>query len=319
MIKIRHAEYLDLIEIKLFLKKYWNENHVLVRDQNIFNHYFLNEKTNVVQFFLGLNDNDIIQGVLGYITNKQYDEDVSVNGAWLSMWKVIPNLHQPLGMQLLHSLESELDVDFVASFGINKQTIPIYKKLGFLSGHAQQYYFDLANPQKCELDGWDVVEGIKENFKNKRKFSKSTKYLKNKFIKLEFYNYKCFSIYKNSKLICQLVGRILFDPESKTNIYRVVDYVGSVEGISKFSFFQKKYKTNLEIDYIDIFLQDTSSINNLLEGFSLCNEFKYTPVYFEPFNSLFAKKYFCFKPIKGKISNIKIVTGDCDQDRPNKL
>jgi hypothetical protein len=143
MIKIRHALCSDIKDIKLFIKKYWGENHVLVKSNKIFNHLYINKRYNTLQFFIGLDNSQKIQGVIGYIKNSQYDSTVTVNGVWLALWKVKPNLNQPLGMQLLNTLENDLKADFIACFGINKLTVPIYKKLGYISGPAQQFFFQL--------------------------------------------------------------------------------------------------------------------------------------------------------------------------------
>ena len=268
MIEIRHAKVSDKLEIKSFLKKFWNKEHILVKNDKVFDHLYLNKNQKTLQFFLGLDTKKNICGLLGYIKNSQYDDNILYDGAWLALWKVRPNLNQPLGMQLLNSLENNLNVHYVACLGINKLTLPIYKKLGYISGETEHLFFEIKNNYRFDIQGWKISDDLCYFPQNTFK-TKSTEYLKNKFINTEFYDYKFFSIHKDDVLICQLVGRILFDPLNKTKIFRIVDYLGYEKGISAFAYLQAK--TKLGLDYIDIFFKDTL-LNKKIEGFTSCTK-----------------------------------------------
>ena len=53
--------------------------------------------------------------------------------------------------------------------------------------------------------------------------------------------------------------------------------------------------------------------------FETCTSQNYLPLYFEPFISDYKNKNFCFKKLnKDNIQDLLIITGDCDQERPNK-
>ena len=108
------------------------------------------------------------------------------------------------------------------------------------------------------------------------------------------------------------------NPLNKEVIFRIIDYVGKKDGISVLPYYIKKIIRS-KLDHIDILLQSTKKNDNFIDGYFLCNKNKYIPLYFEPFIPDFSSKYFVFKSISKSISDIIIVTGDGDQDRPNLL
>jgi len=124
-------------------------------------------------------------------------------------------------------------------------------------------------------------------------------------------------VYENDFYIASIVGRILYDPTSRKSIFRVVDFAGDSKGLSVFA---KNASSNIffkNIDYIDILLSEILLIEDAV--FETCSSQKYLPLYFEPFIGDYRKKNFCFKRFdESKDRNLLIVTGDCDQERPNK-
>ena len=132
MITYSHAEYANLNEIQNFIKKYWASDHILCHDEKVFKHFFVNARK--LQFFLATDSKNKIAGILGYITNSQFDQSIRQEFAWLSMWTVKPGLSEPVGIKLLKFLEDNLNVDFVASLGVGDQVLPLYKRLGYKTG-----------------------------------------------------------------------------------------------------------------------------------------------------------------------------------------
>ena len=101
------------------------------------------------------------------------------------------------------------------------------------------------------------------------------------------------------------------------SIFRIVDFAGDRKGLSIFAENISSSKFFKDIDYIDILLSEILLIED--EVFETCSSQKYLPLYFEPFISDYRKKNFCFKRFKQcKNQNLLIITGDCDQERPNK-
>ena len=93
--------------------------------------------------------------------------------------------------------------------------------------------------------------------------------------------------------------------------------LNSKKGISIFAKYVSFRKLPKKTDYIDVLLSETSFIeDNVFETSTIEN---YLPLYFEPFISDYRKKNFCFKKLnKDNTQDLLIITGDCDQDRPNK-
>ena len=110
---------------------------------------------------------------------------------------------------------------------------------------------------------------------------------------------------------------MLCDPITQNNIFRIVDFSGDRKGISIFAKYASFIKSPKKIDYIDILLSETSFIEDGI--FETCTSQNYLPLYFEPFISDYRKKNFCFKKLnKNASQDLLIITGDCDQERPNK-
>ena len=133
MIKYRHAKKGDYKNIITFLNDHWKEDHILVRKKEVFNHFYFRDQA--PQFFLAIDEVGSIVGILGYITNFQFDKEVVGNGAWLSIWKTL-SVEPLVGISLLRILEQDLKVDFIASLGVNERVLSIYDRLGYRTGSA---------------------------------------------------------------------------------------------------------------------------------------------------------------------------------------
>lgn len=315
MIDYSHAKYKDCKEIQSFIKQYWASDHILSHDKEVFDHFFVN--SNELQFFLARDSKGDIAGILGYITNSQFDHKTTQETAWLSMWIVKPGLNEPVGIKLLKFLEESLNVDFVASLGVGSQVIPFYKRLGYKTGSMNH----LMKIVSEKVQGIDSNYLITQDFRGENKSvmtsGKSNLFLKQKYLIRKFYDYTIFYVYKEDFYIASIIGRILYDPNAKKNIYRIVDFAGDKKGLSIFAKNASYNKFFKNIDYIDILLSEILFIEDGV--FEICSSQKYLPLYFEPFIGDYMKKNYCFKRLDGcKDHNLIIITGDCDQERPNK-
>jgi len=146
---------------------------------------------------------------------------------------------------------------------------------------------------------------------------KSDLYIESKYLRSKFYNYSIFYIYKDNSYISSIIGRVLCDPDSRKNIFRIVDFAGDRKGISIFAKYASFSKLPETIDYIDVLLSEVYFVEDGV--FETCTSQNYLPLYFEPFISDYKNKNFCFKKLnKDNIQDLLIITGDCDQERPNK-
>jgi hypothetical protein len=102
--KVRFAKYIDKEEIMSFIGNYWAKNHILSTDQMFFDFQYKHKDN--LQFVLALDITNKIVGVLGYM---QYDAEKNEQDIALALWKVIPNLSDPvLGIKLIEYLRDNI-------------------------------------------------------------------------------------------------------------------------------------------------------------------------------------------------------------------
>tara|TARA_B100000315_G_C14534625_1_gene567845 strand:+ start:1197 stop:1574 length:378 start_codon:yes stop_codon:yes gene_type:complete len=110
----------------------------------------------------------------------------------------------------------------------------------------------------------------------------------------------------------------IFKIVSTQTIFKIIDFSGDIKGISQFVYEARAGKVILDSDFIDIILTDLNDIGTL-NGFSKCDKNDFLPLYFEPLVSSYQMKNYCFKKINSISQDFNIVTGDCDQERPNSV
>ena len=86
MINYVHAKKKDLIYIKKFISNNYKNNHILIKNRNLFNFYFLDKYKNNPQFLLAKDSKKQIIAILGYITNHQFDSKIKIKSLWLALW-----------------------------------------------------------------------------------------------------------------------------------------------------------------------------------------------------------------------------------------
>ena len=315
MINYIHADQKDSNEIKKFIKNYWSADHILVTDNEVFNHFFIHK--NKIQFFLAKDSEEGIIGILGYIRDSQFDINLKEDTAWLSMWMSRPGLKEPVGIRLIQLLEDSLDVDYVASLGVGAQVIPIYQRMGYHCGPMHHLMKAVSDNSFDINKNYLITENLKEVQQTALTGYKSNLFLKQKYTRRKFYNYFTFYVFEGNSFIASIIGRILYMPNTKENIFRIVDFSGDINGISIFAKYASFKTFSKEIHYIDVLLSEVSLIDDAV--FETCSSSNYLPLYFEPFISDYKNKNFCFKKLnKDNIQDLLIITGDCDQERPNK-
>tara|TARA_Y100000748_G_scaffold302563_1_gene305095 strand:- start:3969 stop:4919 length:951 start_codon:yes stop_codon:yes gene_type:complete len=315
MITYKHADLEDTLAIIEFLKNNWSSKHIIAKRFDIFSHYYL-PNNKIPNYFLALNSYNQIIGTLGYVTNKMFSERVNGNGAWLSMWCVTPGLKQPVGFNLLRTLEDNLSVDFIATLGAGLDTLPYYDKLGYITGTAEHWKCNLndCNSLKNKLF---VIDKLSSEEISRNSIGKNKEYLQNKFIKTNYYKYLTFSIYKNKEVVANVVGRVIDYSNMNIKIFRIIDIIGEIDAIRELAIYLANHEKYKFIDYIDILLGSIGNNITLPSIFTKCNPKNYLPLYFEPFIGKFSQKHFVYKSNNPEFKNNLIVTGDCDQDRPS--
>jgi len=225
MINFSHACKNNIDEIISFINNNWKKDHILVRNRKVFNFYYCNNQ-NKPQFFIAKENNNKIVGILGYITNKQFDKNIRDNGAWLSIWCSKIGISGGIGIMLLNKLELSLDVDFISCLGVGSDVLPIYKRFGYQAGKISHFKKNI-NSKKPRKNYHELIErGLSENNLDIKAFGKSIEYIKKKYKRSRFYKYYFFSIKRDGKIKTILVGRIL--KYNNNNIFRIIDYIGDI-------------------------------------------------------------------------------------------
>ncbi len=316
MINYSHASLEDASSIKTFISENWKKDHILAKQNQVFDHLYLVNKT--LQFFIA-KDNDQIVGILGYMTSKQFDSSVSLKVIWLALWTTKKSLKEPVGINLIKYLEDYFQhVDAIACLGVAAQVIPIYKRIGYKVGEMAHLKKEITNSNHPFADKYKISGGQLHNIEQNSIPYKTIKAIKNKYLSHNFYNYDVFSLILNDLPITTIIGRVLRDDSSDINIFRIVDFCGDLEGLSLIADMLSNSDFSKKIDYIDILISKSSTF--IGSDFVTCSKDNFLPLYFEPLVREYKTKNYVYKILsKSFKDDMIIITGDGDQERPNVI
>lgn len=299
-------------KIKKFLKCYWKEKHILVKNENLLTWQHVYRKK--LNFFCLKKKNKIISS-LGII-NQSRDPIYKKQGLGIICSR------NKFGIIDLMINFLKKNYNILVAIGLTKEIIPIYRKLKFLTGELNAYY--ICNPNiENNLISKNLIKrkyiskknnNLKSiNIKDLKKFvrTRNFNYLKWRFIEHPIYKYK-FLISKNKKIF------IIFRDVKikKYKFMRIVDFFGSFKKQEKFvddllGFCVSENYNHIELmhyGYEDRFIKKTI--------FNKKTKRQKIPFYVEPFDNL--KKQNLYFAYKSKLNNkLKIVRADADADRPN--
>ncbi|KAB7672275.1 hypothetical protein [Plesiomonas shigelloides] len=318
------CDYSDVDNLISFIDSDWKNNHIFVRDRELFD---WQHKGKDCYHFVVAKDGDDIIGILGYIPLSQYSSLlIENNELWLAIWKVKDGVKKPgLGLMMLNFLNKMYNKPTICSLGLSSHVIPIYKalkyKVGILEHHAffnQDFNtFSIGNPGERYLasisknnfkyEVSDNIATIPESFFfNYPK--KNNEYIKNRYINHPRYSYKFLSIHDDEKLLSVSVYREIIINNAK--IGRIVDSFGENIMNQKFNFAISNFLYETRYEYLDLVSNLPRSSGS---GFIKSSESVIIPNYFEPFEMRNVKIDYAYKANK----DLVIFRGDSDQDRPN--
>ncbi len=133
--QIRFATQADYDDIVEYIDSNWKKNHILVRSSKLF-HWQYDGESDRLNFVLGINQDNELQGLLGFI---KYDgsEDSDI---CLALWKANSGTGF-LGIELLKCLIENVPHRAIVCTGINlKTTGKIYNFLGIKVREMKQWY-----------------------------------------------------------------------------------------------------------------------------------------------------------------------------------
>jgi len=335
---IRFAKLDDVNSILEFISLYWNKQHIYVADTNYFNYEFINDQK--VNFVISINNEEVIEGILGFI-KYDIDEDAT-SDIFTAMWMVKPNTRNPLiGPNLIKFLAKDNLTRSLSTIGLSNQAYMVLKLMKFKVGQLSHFY--LINPkiqnfkliqidykscislsdenqsldhnfQLQEINDEKIVIEVYNNLDRIRPI-KSQSFFKKKYFNNPYYSYLFFGLKSKNDIFFKglLIIRKVVSKES--SVLRIIDYFGDHNLLANIKYCLIDILNNYKSEYIDLYQYGIDDSILLSGGFKKNNfvDNLVIPNYFEPF----------------QMSNIKInystnlednfcfFKGDGDQDRPN--
>lgn len=325
-----------------FIRKYWKEDHVFVKSDELFRFQHYDAINHNYTFSLCINTlTNEIDGIGGRIPLAQYDPDLAkYNDVWGAILKVRPDVHNDeiglLGIMLIDLADAYNSHGNIGMSSIAWKLYRLLKKYHMC--YLNQYYilndectdFHIANiphdaigkdkhyssSSKYELIKIDNIGTITDADIQHNYFPmKSLRYLMNRFQFHPIYKYHFWGVYEGTTLHAILIGRIInVDGHS---VIRIMDVYGKLEGLSSiYSEVQKLLKEN-NAEYLDCLnygidpsVFDTMGFNTLDVNGNII-----IPNYFEPF----LRENVVLNGAYRANFHYTMFKADSDQDRPNIL
>lgn len=335
--KIEICKKEDREKLVEFLRKYWKEDHILVKDPEFLEWQHGNEEGGL-NFYIAKDGNDEIIAVVGFIPTSKFDYKLKNNNEkWGAIWKAIPNCKIPsVGMMVSRLMEKE--ANFVGGLGLSNDAQTYYKMRKVDFGECKQYYvlnpsineYNIAKinllPPNVLSESNDCKVKLIESLDDLNEIThayhpiKSLEYIKNRYYKHPIYKYNYIECKYQEKFECLLVFRIVEANGAKCA--RIVDALGNFANLRGLGRSLMKLLANSlpEIEYFDMYNHGISEEFLIGSGFSVVNDIdgNIIPNYFEPFVQ---KNITLHYSVLSKDKNIQYVffKGDADQDRPNVI
>ena len=257
-----------LPEFKIFIKNYWQKNHIFSKKNNVLKWFYFSKKLKKYNFYVAKYNSKIV-GVQGFIPFKLFDNKLKSNHIFLAFWRVIKTDLIGLGF-LIHKKIIKLNKpSFIGVIGINDELLKFHRWQGFTVKEMDHFVyispykknFKILNLKNYKIKNFNISKKYKifnlnkpEHFKkinnNIFKFQipiKSKNYLINRYLRNPFYKYNIFLIFFNANDQSIVVTRKI--NVKKTSIIKIIDYIGSNANFKKLDFFMltilKKINQNL--------------------------------------------------------------------------
>jgi hypothetical protein len=304
----------DLDKLFLYIKTYWNQEHIFLKNIEVFN--FQHNTKYEYYNFLNCKRGGEITAILGLIDVNRN----SNNQIWLALWHSISPLD---GFLLLNYVVDKIKPDFVGVIGISDIAKKIYKLKGFNSGLLSHYYvckpnsaFQLSNTDflNTDFDNKYIlcddlnIEEVQDLNCSKFAPLKEPQYFFERFVNNPFYSYLFLKIFNDNILKVILIGRKVENKDYK--IFHCVDCIGDLENINLKQIVQK-FIIDYNYDIFEILFFSSQNMN--IDLFKKSND-EVIPTYFNPFEFKNIDFSLAYKSIN---KNVRFFIGDSDQDRIN--
>lgn len=322
---LKEKDFDDFIS---FIDNNWKKNHIFTKDRNLFEWQYRGQKN--FNFIISKNNNKI-DGMLGFIPIKHYDNNLSEKVYWLTLWKVIENSNIN-GFDLYIFFKKFTNFDTLIVLGISDIAYKFYKILRFKTGIMNHYYIQNEKISdfcigKFKTSSKDNKKNTQNNFKIKKIVNinelktivdlyypfKSINYIINRYLNHPTYKYYLYGVYDNKKLKTVFITRKVY--VGNNSCLRIMDIYGKIDKLGNINEQFQNLLQDEQSEYIDLYNYGIDE-NKLKEiGFKKReNDDIIIPNYFEPYERKNVEIKYAFKSSK---ENIVIFKGDSDQDRPN--
>jgi len=328
----------DRDKFKLFIKKYWDKNHIFALNNSVLDWQHKNVKS---YNYMVAKQEDTLVGVQGIIPQSHFDRNLPKNQIFLTLWKSLEDRGIGIGLRLYQNILKNYSPEFIGVTGVDPSVIPFFKWQGFKVGMMDHH---VALPAKInKLLVGDYPGNIKKKTR-KLKFDvsvqkisknelakldsgelycqqlpvKSNIFIKNRYINHPIYKYEIFSISKNNKLQSLCVIRPILI--GNYVVLRLVDYYGHNKSFPLLYNFVLDILEEYKAEYLDIYSYGIPTLHMQKAGF--INRMKtkglIIPNYFEPFERKNIDLFYAYKKLNN-FQPVRLFKADGDQDRPNLI
>lgn len=336
-IEIHRCGERDLVAVMAFIHDHWAKDHVLSWYHPLMIWQHRDPAMPSFYNWLIAEDEEGIQGILGYIPTSKYDLSLAAHPlTWLAMWKIRSEpKNRTVGLCLLNTLSQASGTGIVAVLGINPSHPPMYKALGYFVGELNQHF-------TCDPGRTQTLIGAPDGFVPPRPIPgraafrtveaaylessglmgsklprKTPRYFLNRYLVHPVYRYRVSSIELGGRLCGLLSTRVV--AHGGARVLRIVDFLGDEAALAECGTALGLLLREEGCEYADLFEYGLPS--EVLEacGFRRAEHGSevVVPNYFEPFLQRSARIQFAVKGVKPE--DLAIFRGDGDQDRPNRI
>ena len=326
--RVRAATYDDVPAIMRFINQYWKKDHILATNRTLFEWQYISDSK--VNFVIGVDDMDNLQGILGFIPYDSTNEkDLS-----LALWKANQE-QQFLGIRLMSYLAKEIPHKNIVCTGINMETTSkIYTRMGMKIGTMTQWYrltprneykvavvvnkeIPCVQPSIYSLQrvkDFVQIEAAFDFFKYKDNTIpyKSKEYIKKRYFEHPIYQYQTYEVREKDADISALIVLRIQD-YSGSKVFRFVDCIGDINVLKTVTSELDRLMIENQVEYIDMYETGIQQ-NMLLEAgwISVKESGNMIPNYFSPYLQRTVDIHYCKSDEKAILFR-----GDGDQDRPS--
>lgn len=313
-----------------FLADHWRSDHIFVVAPHVFDWQY-RRTSGDYNVALALDDTGMVLGFLGYIPTGQFDPALGYDEIMLAIWKVRDDMALPgVGLRLLKLIEKTHKPRLIGAIGISDMVGPIYKAFKYtLSKMSHAALFLRPGPiaqnvpdaayRRLEPDSATLAPLYDEHAIDGPGLAKSWAYLQNRYVNHPYYEYALRGVFDGDVLQTIIVWRKVSARGGA--VLRIVDLVGSPQGLSRVTGALRAETDTWGADYLDLMHYGVDAKMLREAGFASPDDHPdlILPNYFAPFEASNQEIKLAYRGFPNLNGNRTFFRADSDQDRPNLL